>query len=330
MKRNLDWMLLIVIACLGTDAFAEEIEWKPRGFPPLVLTVSAEDTSSDSNKISWKLKISNVEKKIWNFATGQMPDVAWPDMEWAKPRTTFASSLGTAVFPVSGVDSADMVRVVDLSGNPVERKKVIEKLKEKKRTLVSFDGKLPDPAYRRYLPAQSDLVVILGGGEATGTEADSNQSAAKPLTRIQDEADLSKVTDDESRKYSQGLANRAKINPMIENVAGFKEFAEGIWRVDRLAHAHRGNYLVSRDGADAFLIFSDKWLVTGMFQSNKETIRYEISSLDKIKSDPKTPGGKVKGAFEVEGDFFGFLKPAAKSHLVWAAYDWWVIYKRVK
>ncbi|MDB2673738.1 hypothetical protein N9Y81_02155, partial [Akkermansiaceae bacterium] len=150
MKRNLDWMLLIVIACLGTDAFAEEIEWKPRGFPPLVLTVSAEDTSSDSNKISWKLKISNVEKKIWNFATGQMPDVAWPDMEWAKPRTTFASSLRTAVFPVSGVDSADMVRVVDLSGNPVERKKVIEKLKEKKRTLVSFDGKLPDPAYRRY------------------------------------------------------------------------------------------------------------------------------------------------------------------------------------
>lgn len=327
MKQNVYRVIFAAVLAMGMNAFAGEKQWKPRGFPPLVLTVSAEDASSKSSKPSWTLSIVNVQKNIWDAATRQEPDVAWPDVEWAKPTSTSASSLGTARFSVGDASSPDLVRVVDLQGNPVDREKALKKLKEQKRVLVSFSGKLPDRAYRQYLPAQSDLVVILGGKQAAISD-DAVPNDSKPVTRIRNEVDLSEVTDKDSREYCQQLADLAKESPKPKSVAKFREFGEGIWLVDRLAHAHRGNYLVSRNGEDAFLIFTDTWLVTGMFKSNEGAINYVISPLKQIKKDPMTPGGKATGAFDVGGDFSGFLEPQAKTHLAWVAYDWWVIYKR--
>lgn len=322
--------MLTVALVPGMSAFAGEKEWTPRGFPPLVLSVSAKDASPDSSKPSWTLNLINVQKDVWDAATRQMPDVAWPDVKWAEPTSTFAPSLGTAIFPGGDASSPDLVRVVDLSGKPVNRESVLEELKKQKRTLVSFNGKLPDREYRQYLPAQNDLVVILGGNQAEAIPNDAVSKTAKPVTRIRNKVDLTEVTDKDSREYSQRLAERAKGIPKVKSVAEFKEFAEGIWWVDRLAHAHRGNYLVSRDREDAFLIFTDTWLVTGMFKSNEGAISYVISPLKGIKKEPKPPGGKVKGSFKVGRDFVGFLVPTAKTHLVWVAYDWWVIYKRAK
>jgi hypothetical protein len=324
LKQNVYRLILAAVLALGMNAFAGEKEWKPRGLPPLVLTVSAEDASSNSSKPSWTLSIINVQKNIWDAATRQMPDVAWPHVEWAKPTSTFASSLGTVRFSVGDASSPDLVRVVDLNGNRVDREKVLKKLKEQKRVLVSFSGKLPDRAYRQYLRAQSDLVVILGGKQAA-ISGDPVPNDSKPVTRIRNEVDLSEVTDKDSREYGQKLADLAKETPKPKTVAKFREFAEGIWWVDRLAHAHRGNYLVSRNGEDAFLIFTDTWLVTGMFNSNEGAISYVISPLKEIKKDPITPGG-----FDVGGDFVGYFEPVGKTHLAWVAYDWWVIYERAK
>jgi hypothetical protein len=325
---------LFVFVCsaalsVGVNAFAEQDEWKPTGFPPLVLTVSAEVSNSDSEDQSWNLKLIDVQKNVWEAATAKMPDVSWPEVEWSKPKST-SERTGTAVFSVGAASSSNLVRVVDLNGSPVDREKVWKELKKKKRVLVSFNGKLPDRPYRQYLPAQSDLVVILGGNKAAGSPDDPSPNASKPVTRTVNAVDISKTTDEESRAYGHKLNRIAFETPMIEKVADFRAFSEGIWWVDRLAHAHKGNYLITRDGSDAFLIFTDTWLVTGLYKSDDARIGYFLSRLDKLKKDPKTPGRKVEGTFKVGGDFFGILRPWGKEHLVWTAYDWWVVYQRAK
>jgi hypothetical protein len=259
-----------------------------------------------------------------------MPDVDCPDVEWAEPTSTFADPLGTATFSVGDAASPDLVRVVDLNGNPVDRETVLRSLMEQKRVLVSFNGKLPDRAYRQFLPVQIDLVVILGGNQAEAVPDDAGPNASKPVTRIRNKVDLSEVTEQDSREYCEQLADLAKDIPKMKSVAKFREFAEGIWWVDKLAHAHQGNYLVTRNGEDAFLIFTDTWLVTGMFKSNEGAIDYVISPLNEIRKDPMTPGGKAEGAFDVGGNLFGHLEPIGKTHLAWIAYDWWVIYQRAR